>query len=478
MRTKPDINSNPRALGAFRVQFMPASLGRVAQLEFEPEGGKMSAILKWTMALALLSGTVYAAQPPDVVGSDTEGNTAMGAEALHNLTSGYYNTASGFNALFSNTTGSNNAATGAYALEYNTTGSNNTALGQFTLEVVVAANNNTATGSYALQQNYSGDNNTATGAYALEYTSSGSDNVASGFNALYSNTTGSYNTASGSNALYSNTTGTHNTASGYEALYFTTTGIEDTGVGYGALHTNTTGKENTALGNEALYAVTTGTNNIAMGFHAGIDLTSGSNDIDIGNTGVAAESGVIRIGTAGTQTRTFVAGIENSKVTGAAVYVTSSGQLGVLASSERYKTAIAPMGANTQKLQQLRPVTFHLKIDPEGAVQYGLIAEEVDKIYPELVIRDDQGKIQGVRYDELAPMLLNEMQKQQQKLAAEDATLKLQAENVAALTAQSEEQSAEIRGLKMQLAELNDLKQELRAALRQVQSKDQLVAQR
>jgi hypothetical protein len=88
--------------------------------------------------------------------------------------------------------------------------------------------------------------------------------------------------------------------------------------------------------------------------------------------------------------------------------VTSSGQLGVLASSERYKTAITPMGENTKKLEQLRPVSFHLKTDPKGAVQYGLIAEEVDKVYPELVIRDDTGKIQGVRYDELAPMLLNE----------------------------------------------------------------------
>jgi hypothetical protein len=337
---------------------------------------------------------------------------------------------------------------------------------------------NSAFGYSALSYNTTGSDNTASGVGALTFNTTGSDNTASGVSALTYNTTGSENTASGAYALYSNTTGTHNTASGYQALYSTTTGIEDTGVGYGALHTNTTGKENTAFGNEALYAVTTGTNNIAMGFHAGIDLTSGSNDIDIGNAGVAAESGVIRIGTAGTQTKTFVAGIENSKITGAAVYVTSSGQLGVLASSERYKTAIAPMGANSQKLQQLRPVTFHLKTDPEGAVQYGLIAEEVDKIYPELVIRDDQGKIQGVRYDELAPMLLNEMQKQQQKLAAEDATLKLQADKVAALTAQSEEQSAEIRGLKTQLAELNDLKQELRAALPQVQSKDQLVALR
>jgi trimeric autotransporter adhesin len=324
------------------------------------------------------------------------------------------------------------------------------------------------------------DGNTACGTFALEngYSDGGYSNSAFGISALQSNTSGFENTASGAYALAYNTTGSQNTASGYQALYSTTTGIEDTGVGYGALHTNTTGKENTAFGNEALYAVTTGANNIAMGFHAGIDLTSGSNDIDIGNAGVTAESGVIRIGTAGTQTKTFVAGIENSKVTGAAVYVTSSGQIGVLASSERYKTAIAPMGANTQKLRQLRPVTFRLKTDPEGAVQYGLIAEEVDKIYPELVIRDDQGKIQGVRYDELAPMLLNEMQEQQQKLAAEDATLKLQADKVAALTAQSEEQSAEIRGLKTQLAELNDLKQELRAALPRVQSKDQLVAQR
>jgi hypothetical protein len=353
-----------------------------------------------------------------------------------------------------------NSAFGYAALSYNTTGSDNTAYGVD-----------------ALSFNSTGSDNTASGVDALLY-NNGSDNTASGAYALFSNTTGDDNTASGAYALYFNTTGTHNTASGYQALYSTTIGIEDTGVGYEALHDNTTGKENTAFGNEALYAVTTGTNNIAIGFHAGIDLTSGSNDIDIGNAGVAAESEVIRIGTAGTQTKTFVAGIENSKVTGAAVYVTSSGQLGVLASSERYKTAIAPMGANTQKLQQLRPVTFHLKTDPEGAVQYGLIAEEVDKVYPELVIRDDQGKIQGVRYDELAPMLLNEMQKQQQKLAAEDATLKLQADKFAALTVKTEEQSAEIRGLKTQLAELNDLTQELRAALPQVQSKDQLVAQR
>src|ERR1700677_2336767 len=168
MRTKPDINSNPRALGAFRVQFMPASLGRVAQLEFEPEGGKMSAILKSTMALALLSGTVYAAQPPDVVGSDTEGNTAMGAEALHNLTSGYYNTASGLNALFSNTTGSYNTASGSNALYSNTTGTHNT----------------------------------ASGYEALYFTTTGIEDTGVGYGALHTNTTGKENTALGNEALY------------------------------------------------------------------------------------------------------------------------------------------------------------------------------------------------------------------------------------------------------------------------------------
>ena len=105
----------------------------------------------------------------------------------------------------------------------------------------------------------------------------------------------------------------------------------------------------------------------------------------------------------------MIAGIESSKVTGSAVYVTTTGRLGVLASSERYKTAIEPMGANTAKLSQLRPVTFKLKTDAEGTRQYGLIAEEVDRVYPELVIRDEAGKVQGIRYDELAPMLLNEI---------------------------------------------------------------------
>jgi hypothetical protein len=288
-------------------------------------------------------------------------------------------------ALYANTTGSYNTAVGAYALGANTTGSNNTA---------------------------SGDN-------ALAANTTGTFNTASGASALSSTTTGYRNTADGYESLYANTGGFENSATGYKALFSNTGGSANIAYGYGSLYSNTLGINNVATGWEALYA-TTGSNNIGIGHDAGYNLTSGSNDIDIGNEGVAAESGIIRIGTAGTQTATYIAGIQSSQVTGAAVYVTASGQLGVLASSERYKTAVTPLGADTDRLDQLRPVSFHLKSDPAGPVQYGLIAEEVAKVYPELVIRDAAGRVQGVRYDELAPMLLNEVQKQRQTIAAQD----------------------------------------------------------
>jgi len=219
-----------------------------------------------------------------------------------------------------------------------------------------------------------------------------------------------------------------------------------------ALYGNHTGNFNTASGTDALYSNTTGSSNIAEGYKAGYNLTTGSNNIDIGNQGVAAEGNTIRIGTA--QTVTYLAGISGTPVTGSAVIVSSTGQLGVTVSSERYKTAIVPMGSDTAKLGQLRPVSFRLKSDASGTRQYGLIAEEVAKVYPELVIRDQAGRIDGVRYDELAPMLLNAMQKR-------DAA---QAEKNAA-------QATEIRDLKQQVAEMH-------AALLKLQAKDERVAQR
>jgi hypothetical protein len=358
-------------------------------------------------------------------------------------------------------TGGSNTGAGAFVLDANSTGSNNSAFGNDTLNNNTTGNDNTAVGNEALILSETGNNNTAIGSQSLRGNSSGSDNTATGYWTLYNNTTGNYNTAAGFDALYQNTAGNYNNASGYFALFNNTTGQQNSATGVQAMYGNHTGNFNTASGTDALYSNTGGSSNIAEGYKAGYNLTTGSNNIDIGNLGVKAESATIRIGTTSTQTKTFIAGIYGTSVTGNTVVVSSTGQLGVTVSSERYKTAIAPMGANSQKLQELRPVTFHLKTDPKGALQYGLIAEEVAQVYPDLVIRDQTGRIDGVRYDELAPMLLNEMQQQH-----------------AQMTAKIDTQAAEINGLKQQMAEMKDLKQELHAALIRLHSKDDLVVQR
>jgi hypothetical protein len=271
------------------------------------------------------------------------------------------------------------------------------------------------------------------------------------------NTTGTDNTAFGVAALQHNTTGADNTASGFQALLDNTTGAKNLADGADALSKNTVGNDNTAIGVAALGSNTSGSNNIGVGNHGGSGLTTGSNNIDIGNPGLAPDSGTIRIGTAGTNKTAYIAGIENAKVTGAAVYVTASGQLGVLASSERYKTAIAPLRAGTEKLERLRPVSFHLKSDPTGAVQYGLIAEEVEKVYPELVIRDAAGRIQGVRYDELAPLLLTEVQSLRQAVGR---------------------QRADYHALEQEVARIRQMNESLQAAVTQLRAAPERLAQR
>jgi Chaperone of endosialidase len=302
--------------------------------------------------------------------------------------------------------------------------------------------------------NFGGYWNTAVGYDALLTSTTGFANSAFGAFALSSNTTGSNNTAVGG-ALGSNTTGNANTAVGVAALNWNSTGSSNAAFGDGALN-DSSGDNNTAVGTQSLYHAT-GTHNTAVGFDAGARVTTGSYNIDIGNPGGAGDNSAIRMGTAGVQFATFIAGIENAQVTGAPVYVTSEGQLGVLASSERYKTAVVSMGTSTDRLDRLRPVAFHLKHDPAGALQYGLIAEEVDKVYPELVIRDRAGVIQGVRYDELAPMLLNAIQQQQTTIKA---------------------QASEFRAIKQQLAELTRSYRSMSAAMHKLQSKDVIVAQR
>lgn len=380
-------------------------------------------------ALAAAAQLAQAAQPPDVVTSDSAGNTAAGTWALNNLTSGIANNAFGEAALMQNTTGLYNSAFGEEALEVNTTGDNNLAIGDFALH---ASN---------------GDQNTAVGTWALYSNTSGGLNTAIGDGALLGNTTGSNNNAIGDGALLQNTTGGNNEAMGLNALYYNTTGIN-----------------NLAIGSSALFSNSSGGYNIALGFNAGYNQTTGTDNIYIANQGVAAESQTLRLGTQGTAgvegsgiLSAYIAGVTTSQVTGSAVYITPSGQLGVLASSERFKTDVQTMGTGSEKLAQLRPVTFKLKTDPNGTKQYGLIAEEVAKVYPELVIHGTDGRINGVRYEELAPMLLNVVQEQQAQLGAQDEAL---------------------RNLKAQVAQLNEFRESMMAASGEMRPKEQLVAQR
>ena len=264
---------------------------------------------------------------------------------------------------------------------------------------------------------------------AGNFTMSGSNNTASGYGALVLNTSGFYNTASGYHALVLNTTGYNNTASGHQAL-----------------NNNTTGYSNTANGYQALYYNVTGSNNIAVGDGAGFSLTM-DNNIDIGNGGVAGEAGIIRIGIAGTQTKAFIAGISGATSSGGvAVFVNASGQLGTVTSSRRFKQNIAAMNAASEAILSLRPVTFQYKaeIDPKGIPQFGLIAEEVNAINPDLVVRDDKGEIHTVRYEQVNAMLLNEFLKDHRRAEAKDAEIASLKQRLAELEAKDKEREARV----------------------------------
>jgi hypothetical protein len=422
------------------------------------------------VALAL----VCLALPRTVEALEGPNDTAYGDYALYHEFGGSSNSAFGNSALLYNTNGVRNTAVGSAALERNTIGDSNTASGCLALYYNISGNNNTATGYQALfgVNNNSASLNTADGAYALFGNTTGGSNTANGADALYKNTTGSNNTADGAYALFRNTTGVRNTAVGVQALDYNTTGIDNTANGYQALQSNTTGNANTATGNSALYSNTTGTlntatgrvalfhnttglENIALGIDAGSNLTTGNNNIDIGNLGVAGESNTIRIGGDigfgfGTQTATYIAGISGIGVDGIPVFVTSSGQLGVSSSSARFKQNIQAMGDASDALLALRPVTFRYKheIDPDGFPQFGLVAEEVEKVNPDLVRRDAQGKVFTVRYEAVNAMLLNEFLKEHKKVKDLEkdlrATIMQQQKEIEALTTGLQKVSAQL----------------------------------
>jgi hypothetical protein len=314
--------------------------------------------------------------------------------------------------------GSNNFSAGLGALPPATTGTQDTAVGDSALQFNTTGNANTAVGSSALQNNITGGDNTATGNYALQNNINGSGNTASGVGALYSNVNAYNNTASGFYALYNNSGGNQNTASGVSALSSNTTGSQNTASGGYVLESNITGNSNTAVGNAALSTNVTGSSNIAIGLEAGVAITTTSNNIDIGNGGVSGDSGAIRIGAAGVQLSAFIAGIygvTTSASNAVPVMIDSNGNLGTISSSRRYKDDIQDMGDASSGLMRLRPVTFRYKKafnDGSKPIQYGLIAEEVAEVYPDLVARSADGQIETVKYQVLDSMLLNELHKQ------------------------------------------------------------------
>jgi trimeric autotransporter adhesin len=440
-----------------------------------------------TMDLVIDMNGFYAA-PSDLNGnsaigsgalvSNTTGtqNTASGTGALQSNTTGDDNAAIGFNALASNTSGGGNTAMGFDALGSNTTGNFNTASGLNAMENTTTGGNNTATGYQAMANNSTGNNNTAVGSSALQGGSvssanTGSGNTATGAGALFGNTTGGFNTASGVSALVSNTTGGFNTVSGASAMADNTTGSYNLASGSGALLSNTTGMNNTAVGGDALPANTAGNNNLAIGYQAAISVSGGnSNNIHIGSQGLSGDSGTIRIGSPGTQTSFYVAGVNGVTTTNSAVPVlidTTNGQLGVTSSSRRYKEDIEDMGAASRDLLRLRPVTFRYKqpfADGSKPIQYGLIAEEVAEVYPDLVAHSADGQIETVKYQVLDSMLLNEAQKQYQHAQQQDETIRQQhelvvqqQEQVLKQQEQALRQQEQIRSLEARLAALEAL---------------------
>ena len=341
----------------------------------------------------------------------------------------------------------------------------NTAEGHDALFSLTNGTSNTANGHAALKANTNGDRNTANGALALFTNVTGSENTATGYTALFFNR-GSWNTANGIGALHSNATGTNNTANGQRSLYDNLNGSRNTANGSGALGNNTMGNNNTADGFQTLGNNTTGSFNIALGNNAG--------------SGVSTADDVICIGAASADVShsCYIGNIFNqSSPSGLAVFVNSDGKLGTIMSSRRFKEDIKPMDKASEAILALQPVAFRYKkdFDPTGTAQFGLVAEDVAKVNPDLVVRDKEGKPYSVRYDQVNAMLLNEFLKERKKVEnqqetiaqlksdatkQEAATIELkstvaqQQKAMEVLTAQLKEQAAQIQRVSAQL-ELN-----------------------
>jgi hypothetical protein len=360
--------------------------------------------------------------PPD--GGYPGGNTAEGQNALLSLTTGGFNTAIGFVSLRGDTTGSFNTATGAGTLLANT------------------GESNSATGAGALLSNTTGHDNTADGAFALFGNTMGFRNVAAGAQALLNNTTGNQNIAIGYQALLSNTQGGENTAIGTFAL-FNTQGGGNTAIGFDTLFDHTTGVDNTAVGIDALDSLTSGNDNTALGTFAGANVVTANNVICINHTGADVSNSCF-IGN--------IRGVTTQNADATNVVIDSAGQLGTMSSSRRFKREIKPMAQASEAILSLKPVMFQYRTDKSNTPQFGLVAEDVAAVNPDLVVRDKDGEIYSVRYEAVNAMLLNEFLKEhrtvqelKQEIAVLIATVKEQASQIQKVTARIEVSKTEPR---------------------------------
>ncbi|HEY5766432.1 MAG TPA: tail fiber domain-containing protein [Candidatus Udaeobacter sp.] len=391
-------------------------------------------------------------------------NTGVGAGTLA-LNTGDSNTATGAAALLLNTVGTENTANGTATLVSNSTGSANSAFGAFALNNNGGGSSNTAMGDRALLLNTTGGFNTATGSLALQANTVGSDNTAVGAGALESNT-GSENTAIGSGVLLFNTTGTGSTATGFQALLNSTVANGNTAYGYQALSNNAgsaaTASFNTAIGYRALTNQTSGVGNIALGPAAGDQITTGDDNIDIGNGGQFSDSRTTRIGQ--DQLATYIAAISGVNEGGSGilpVYINNLGRLGTQppASSRRFKHDIRPMANASEGILGLKPVAFHYKDDATKTPQFGLIAEDVAEMNPDLVMRDENGEIYTVRYEAVNAMLLNEFLKEHRTVQQQGATIAELKKEIANLTGIVGKQATQLQNVSAQVGTIRSVPQ-------------------
>jgi uncharacterized coiled-coil protein SlyX len=428
--------------------------------------------------LILLSLVCFGLAPmAQAVGPDTDGaipgsNNGDGVGVLVSRTTGIWNSGAGFQALNHLTAGNQNTATGLRALFSDINGGYNTGTGVYSLYTNTSGFFNVGTGAYSLANNTTGLRNTAHGYAALYRNADGTDNTAAGFAALYHNTTAAFNCAFGEFALFNNLKAWTNNAFGVEALYNNLTGETNNAFGTGALFANTEGESNNAFGHLALENNTTGVWNNAFGFQALDSNVSGSSNTAIGDSagldvtgdgnvcigeGVFGETGVndsTYVRNVNTTAQPIVAGVD-----GVTVDLTT-GRLGHGVSSQRYKEQIKSMDKASEMLFSLKPVTYRYKkeIDPKQTLDFGLIAEEVAKVSPELAIRDAKGQVSNVRYNAINAMLLNEFLKEHQQVAEQQATIAELKSTVAqqqkgmdVLTAQLKEQATQIQKVSAQI---------------------------